>query len=93
VLLNVPLILLFLVGLAKVATGQRGGAWYSVALALVGAATFFIHMGFAWRQHPEFGTPASWAILGATILASLKLGWRTFGVLRTKSAAAARPPG
>lgn len=84
VLLNVPLVLLFLVGLAKVATGAHGAAGYSSALALVGAATFFIHVWFAWRQHPEFGMPASWAILCGTLLASLWLGWRTLRVLRTK---------
>jgi hypothetical protein len=84
VLLNVPLILLFLVGLAKVATGAHGAARYSSALALVSAATFFIHVGFAWRQHPEFGMPASWVILCGTLLASLGLGWRTLRGLHTK---------
>jgi hypothetical protein len=84
VLLNLPLVLFFLVGLAKVATGVQKGGWYSLTLALVGTATFLIHLGFAWRQHPEFGTPASWAILCGTLLASLGLGWRTLGVLRAK---------
>src|ERR1035441_9343939 len=83
VLLNLPLVLFFLVGLAKVATGVQKGGWYSLTLATVGAATFFIHVGLAWRQHPEFGMPASWAILCGTLLASLAFGWRTLGVLRT----------
>jgi hypothetical protein len=84
VLLNVPLILFFLVGLTKVATGAQAGPRYSLALALVGAATFFIHVGFASRQHPEFGTPASWVILCGALFTSLVLGWRTVGVLRSK---------
>jgi hypothetical protein len=82
VLLNVPLVFVVLAGLVGVAAGASGAVRYSLALALVGVATFFIHMGFAWRKHPEFGVPASWVILGGTLLASLVLGWRSLGMLR-----------
>lgn len=80
VLLNVPLVLVVLVGLARVAAGAPRARRYSLALALVGVATFFIHLGFAWRQHPEFGAPVSWIILGETLLASLWLWARSLAV-------------
>jgi hypothetical protein len=77
VLLNVVLILPFLVGLAKVAKGTRGGSAFAIVLSAVGVATFFIHAAFALRGHLEFAAPVSWAILSATLLSSLVLAWRT----------------
>jgi hypothetical protein len=84
VLLNLPLLLLFLGGLVKVARDPRKGARLALALALVGVATFFIHAWFAWRGRPEFSSPTSWAVLGGTLLASLGLGWRAIGALRRR---------
>ncbi len=77
VLRNVVLILPFLVGLARVVKGTRGGALFALVLSAVGVATFLIHVGFALYGHPEFATPVSWLILSAALLSSLALGWRT----------------
>lgn len=84
VLLNLPLVLLFLFGLVQVALAPRIGARFALALALLGMATFFIHLWFFWQGHSEFEVFMSWAILTATLAASLGLGWRSIGVLRTK---------
>jgi len=83
VLLNLPLVLLFLFGLVQVVRAPRVGARFALALALVGTATFFIHLWFAWQGHPEFQVFTSWAILPAAV-ASLGLGWRSIRVLRTR---------
>lgn len=80
VMLNLPLVFVVLAGLAKVAAGAPHARRYSLALALVGIATFFIHLGLAGRGHPEFGMPVSWMILGETLLASLWLGARSLAV-------------
>ncbi len=82
VLLNVVITLPVLVGLARVAQGAPGAVGFAVALALLGITTFFIHVGFALRGHPEFGLPTSWAILAGTLLSSLALGWRAVGQCR-----------
>jgi len=84
VLLNLPLVLLFLFGLVQVVRAPRVGARFALALALVGFTTFFIHLWFVWRGHSEFEVFTSWAILSATLVASLALGWRSIGVLRTR---------
>jgi dipeptide/tripeptide permease len=68
----------------QVVRAPRVGARFALALALVGAATFLIHLWFAWQGHPEFQVFTSWAILSATLVASLGLGWRSIGVLRTR---------
>jgi hypothetical protein len=76
VLLNVPLMLFFLSGLARVAKGPREGLGFALALSAVGVATFLIHVGFALRGHQEFGVPTSWVILCGALLSSLGLGWQ-----------------
>ncbi len=82
VLLNVLIMLPFLGGLARVAKGTRGGAEFALALALVGLATFLIHVSFALLGHREFGLPMSWMVLSATLVSSLGLGWRAFAECR-----------
>ncbi len=82
VLLNVPLVLLFLYGFAQVVRGARAGARFALALASLGIAAFLIHVWFAWQGHPEFGLPTSWAILSGTLLSSVALGWRAMRTLR-----------
>jgi hypothetical protein len=82
VLLNVMLTLPFLAGLAMVARGLRAGTWFAGVLSILGVATFFIHVGFALRGHREFGLPMSWAILGATLMSALALGWRVLSTRR-----------
>ncbi len=75
VLLNVPLMLVFLSGLTRVAQGARQGLGFALALSVVGVATFLIHAAFALRGHHEFGVPTSWAVLCGALLSSLGLGW------------------
>jgi Kef-type K+ transport system membrane component KefB len=82
VLLNVLVTLPFLAGLARVAKGARGGGVFALALALVGVATFCIHVAFAMRGHREFGLPVSWVLLCGTLLSSLGLGWRAISECR-----------
>lgn len=84
VLLNLPLVFLVLYGLIQVVRSPRLGARFALGLAVVGLAAFFIHLGFAWRGHPEFRTVTSWAILSATLLSSIGLGWRSLGILRAQ---------
>jgi hypothetical protein len=84
VLLNLPLVLLVLFGLVQVVRAPRVGARFALALALIGTATFFIHLWFARQGHPEFQLFTSWAILSATLVSSLGLGWRSIGVLRRR---------
>jgi hypothetical protein len=82
VLLNVPLMLFFLAGLARVAKGPRQGVGFALALSVVGVATFLIHVGFALRGHHEFAVPTSWVVLCAALLSSLGLGWRAIAERR-----------
>jgi len=82
VLLNLPLVLLVLFGLGEVIRAPRNGARFALGLSVVGIAAFLLHLGFAWRGHPEFQTITSWAILSATLVASLWLGWRSLGIVR-----------
>jgi hypothetical protein len=82
VLLNVPLALLFLYGLVRVAQAPRRGAPFALGLSLVGVGAFFIHLWFLWQGHLEFRVPTSLAVLCATFLASLALGWRSMEILR-----------
>jgi hypothetical protein len=83
VLLNVPLVLLFLFGLVRVVRAPRNGARFALSLAFVGIATFLIHLWFLWQGHPEFRVSTSWGILCGTLVASLGLGWRSIRVLRS----------
>jgi hypothetical protein len=82
VLLNVPLAFLFLFGLVRVVQAPGRGAPFALGLSAVGVGAFFIHLGFLWQGHLEFRVPASLAVLGATFLASLALGWRSIRMLR-----------
>jgi hypothetical protein len=84
VLLNVPLVFVFLFGLVQVVRIPRIGVRFALALALVGIATFFIHLGFAWRGHTEFRSATSWGILCGTLVASLGLGLRSIRALRAR---------
>jgi len=83
VLLNVPLVLLFLFGLVRVVRVPRVGARFALALALVGMGTFFIHLWFLWQGNPEFRGSTSLGILCGALVASMGLGWRSIRVLRT----------
>jgi hypothetical protein len=85
VLLNVLITLPFLAGLARVAKGARGGVGFALALALIGVATFAIHVGLAVRGHREFGLPMSWAVLSGTLISALGLGWRAIAEYRRPS--------
>jgi hypothetical protein len=85
VLLNLPLVLIVLYGLIQVVRSPRRGARFALGLAVVGVAAFFIHLVFAWRGHPEFRNLTSWAILSATLLSSLGLGWKSSEIMRTRT--------
>lgn len=85
VILNVLITFPFLAGLAAVASRTRAGVGFALALALLGIATFAIHVGFALRGHREFGVPTSWAVLCGALLSSLGLGWRAVGECRRPS--------
>ncbi len=84
VLLNVPLVLLFLYGLLQVAGGRRGGAWFGVALSAVGVGAFAIHAWLLYRGHTEFRVPVSLAVLGGAFLSSVGLAWLSLGWLRAQ---------
>ncbi len=82
VLLNVAIMLPFLGGLVRLTKGARDGVGFAVALAFIGVATFFIHVWFVLRGHPEFRLPASWLVLCGGLLSSLALGIKGIRQLR-----------
>jgi hypothetical protein len=83
VLANIPLSLLFLYGLVRVAREPKAGAWFAALLSAAGVAAFGIHMWLLWQGHAEFRLPVSVAVLVAALLSSILLGWRSVGVLRS----------
>jgi hypothetical protein len=85
-ILNFALLIPFLWGLTRLARSPRAGAPYGIVLALAGVAAFGLHTWFLVQGRPEFRLAASLAILGATLIASLGLGWLSVKALR-----AARP--
>jgi hypothetical protein len=82
VLANVPLSLLFLYGLVRVAREPKAGAWFAALLSGAGVAAFGIHMWLFWQGHAEFRLPVSVGVLVGALLSSILLGWRSIGVLR-----------
>ena len=82
VLLNVPLVLVFLYGLIQVIRAPRVGARFGVALALVGVAAFALHLWLIWRGHPEFIAPTSIAVLAGAFVLALELARRSVRTLR-----------
>lgn len=85
VLLNVLVTFPFLLGLARIAKSPRDGNGFALALALVGIATFFIHVGFRLRGHREFDLPTSWVVLFATLVSSIGLGGRAIQERRRRA--------
>ncbi len=82
VLLNVPLLFVFLYGLSQLSRAPRVGARFGVALAAVGVTTFVLHMWFIWVGRQEFRTVTSMAVLGGAFLLALELGRRSALALR-----------
>ncbi len=82
VLLNVPLVFVFLYGLNRLSHAPRVGARFGIALSVVGVATFVLHMWFIWLGRPEFRTVTSMAVLGGAFLLALELGRRSALALR-----------
>jgi hypothetical protein len=70
-LLHFPLLSLVLYGLVLVDRGANAGHIFSLALSLAGIFAFSIHTYFLGQGREEFKTPASLAILWATLLLSL----------------------
>jgi len=81
---NFALLVPFLYGLVRLVRSPRGGAPYGIALSVAGLGAFGVHTSFLVQGHPEFRLPASIAILGLTLLASLSLGWMSMEVLLSK---------
>jgi hypothetical protein len=79
--LHVPLVLAALLGLALVARGEPIGLVFAALLSVAGVLAFLIHMYFLARGREEFRTPASIAVLGATLLASLAQGAATLLII------------
>ena len=79
---NLLLIAPFLVGLLRVQTAPLVGARFGIALSSVGVGAFTIHAGFWFTGHPEFRTFASVALLTASLVTSIGLGWLSVRVLR-----------
>jgi hypothetical protein len=84
VLINVPLVLVFLYGLVQLVRFPRVGARFALALAAVGVAAFILHAWFLWQGHPEFRTPASLGILAGAFVLSIELGRRSAKMLITR---------
>jgi hypothetical protein len=82
VLMNVALIVPFLYGLILLVRTPRVGARYGMVLSAVGVAAFVVHTWFFVHGHPEFRVPASIAVLAATLVTSLGLGWQSLKLLR-----------
>lgn len=79
VLLHVPLVAIFLIGYRQLVRGERGGRWFSAALAAMGISAFAIHMVFIALGHPEFRSPASTGLLAAAFVGSSIQGWLVIG--------------
>ncbi len=73
--LNFVLLLVFLYGLTRLVESPRAGAPFALALAVAGVLAFGLHAWFLGHGRLEFCLPTSLAILGATLLASIGLGW------------------
>lgn len=69
--LHVLLIPPILWGLVKVVLRSPSGLIFSIILGLVGIIAFCLHTYFLRQGRPEFRTPASISVLGATLVASL----------------------
>jgi hypothetical protein len=81
---NFTLLVPFLYGLVRLVRSPREGAPYGIALSVVGIGAFGIHTSFLVQGRPEFRLPASLAILGLSLLVSLRLGWMSLEVLLSK---------
>jgi hypothetical protein len=80
--LNFALLIPLLWGLTRLARSPRTGAPFGIVLALAGVVAFGLHTWFLVHGRPEFRLAASLAILGATLIASLGLGWLSLKALR-----------
>jgi len=83
--LNLGLLLVFLLGLARLADGSRSGPWYSLALAVTGVITVGLHSAFLLAGSPEFRFPASLAVLATVLPVSVALGWQSATMIRLRS--------
>jgi hypothetical protein len=64
-LIHLPIVLLFLFGLAELIRGTFDGTFIAWVMALTGIGALFIHGGFILSGHPEFQSPISLGIIGA----------------------------
>jgi hypothetical protein len=71
VLLHIPMVLIFLLGLVWVFQGSIAGLVLSLILGIAGAGAFAIHTWFIRRGYPEFKTAVSQIILKSTLAASI----------------------
>lgn len=71
--LHVPLVLLVLWGYQQVIAGSRAGVRMAALVGALGVATGAVHGTFLARGAAEFRTPASLAVIVATVLAGAAL--------------------
>ena len=71
--LHVPLTLLVLWGYEQVIAGTRAGVRMAAIVGALGLATGAVHGTFLARGAAGFRTPASLAVIGATVLAGAAL--------------------
>lgn len=69
-LLNLPIVLLVLLGARAVALGRASGAVLSWVLVASGFVAVGLHAVFLSRGHEAFGTPVSLGLLAATLVLS-----------------------
>ena len=88
VALHVALFALLVWGYGEVVEGRRAGAWMSALLATSGLLVGAVHGTFLATGHPQFGSPASLAILAALAGTSLVQATVARAALRSRVEAA-----
>jgi len=77
VVLNLPIILIILLGVRALASGQRSAHVFSRLLAGAGGFAVVFHALHLFRGDPAFTLPVSLALLAATAVLSAVQGWES----------------
>ena len=81
-LLNVPLVMLMLYGMQRVARRDAAGDRFSWLLAAAGFVAVVIHSYFLWQGDVAFRVPVSLGLLASTLLLSLAQAGALFAARR-----------
>jgi hypothetical protein len=81
-ILHIPLLSFVLWGYRSVVLWTRGARTYSYILAFAGILAVLIHGGFLAASTPQFRSPASLALLAATLILSV---WQIATVMRCRN--------